>query len=102
MEAHRTGDYETKQMLHEKYSQATYQALLEHIDGFIAQLDKLSAKAEDRQRNIDDHPRLPLILRHNSFVRETFMTVRNRYFGYWSYLMNLLLQNQYCENDDKH
>ena len=33
MEAHRKGDYETKQMLHEKYSQDTYRLLLEHIDG---------------------------------------------------------------------
>ena len=82
MDAHQQGDYATKQMLHEKYYPYTSQALLEHIEDFIAQLDKLSTKATDRQRDLDDHPRLPIILKHNQFVREIFMTVRNRYFGY--------------------
>ncbi|KAL7527524.1 hypothetical protein ACHAXR_001997, partial [Thalassiosira sp. AJA248-18] len=81
MEAHRSGDYETKQMLHEKYYPDTSMLLLKHIDEFIEQLDKLSAKAEARVRDINDHPRLPLILKHNQFVRETFMIVRNNYFG---------------------
>ena len=82
MEAHKSGDYETKQALHESYYPYTSQALLDHIEDFIGQLDKLSMKGEDRVRNIDDHPRLPLILRHNQFVRDTFMMVRNRNFGY--------------------
>lgn len=82
MDAHQQGDYATKQMLHEKYYPYTSQALLEHIEDFIAQLDKLSMKGEERQRNIDDHPRLPLILRHNIFVRETFLQVRMKNFGY--------------------
>ncbi len=82
MEAHNRGDYETKRMLHEKYYPDTSWALLNHINDFLDQLDKLSSKAEERQRNIDDHPRLPLILGHNQFVRDTFMTVRNKYFGY--------------------
>lgn len=82
MEAHRTGDYQTKAMLHEKYSQETSLRLLNHIEEFLAQLDKLSNKAAERQRDIGDHPRLPIILRHNQFVRDIFMTVRNRYFGY--------------------
>ena len=56
--------------------------LLEHIESFIAQLDKLSTKAEDRHRNLDDHPWLPIILSHNALVRTIFLTVRNRYFGY--------------------
>ena len=82
MEAHQSDDYETKQALHESCYPYTSQALLDHIEDFIGQLDKLSMKGDDRIRNIDDHPRLPLILRHNQFVRETFMTVRNKYFGY--------------------
>jgi hypothetical protein len=82
MEAHKRGDYETKRTLHEKYYPDTSRALLEHVNDFLEQLDKLSGKAEERQLNIDDHPRLPLILRHNQFVQDTFMTVRNRYFGY--------------------
>lgn len=82
MEAHKRGDYETKRTLHEKYYPETSSALLEHINDFLEQLDKLSGKADDRQRDINDHPRLPLILRHNQFVQDVFMTVRSRYFGY--------------------
>ena len=82
MEAHEQGNYEQKQMLREQYYAYTSQALLEHIEDFIAQLDKLSLKADERIQNMDDHPRLPLILAHNEFVRTTFLTVRNRYFGY--------------------
>ena len=82
MEAHKRGDYETKRMLHEKYYPDTSRALLDHINDFLELLDKLSGKAEERQRNIDDHPRLPLILKHNQFVRDTFLTVRYKYFGY--------------------
>jgi len=80
--AHQTGDFETKQMLHEKHYPDTSRLLMEHIDGFIQQLDKLSTKAEERGRDLNDHPRLPLILRHNQFVREAFMTVRYQHFGY--------------------
>lgn len=77
--AHMDQDYATKQALHEQYYQDTSMKLLEHIDGFIEQLDKLSEKSVGR--DVHDHPRLPLILRHNEFVRNTFLTVRARYFG---------------------
>jgi len=80
MTSHREGDYQTKQMLHEKYYGETSRLLLEHIEEFLAQLDKLSGKVEGR--SVEEHPRLPLILKHNQFVRDTFLTVRNRYFGY--------------------
>ena len=78
-QAHMNGDYETKQSIHEQYYQETAAILLEHIDGFLHKLDELSAKAHERDMN--DHPRLPLILRHNYFVRNTFLAVRSRYFG---------------------
>ncbi len=82
MEAHRTGDYATKQMLHEKYYEYTSAALLAHLESFLEQLDKLSAKAGERQRDLGDHPRLPLILAHNEFVKQTFLAVRMQNFGY--------------------
>ena len=82
MTAHQTGDYETKAMLHERYSGEVYQLLHDHVEEFLNQLDKLSAKADERRATIDAHPRLPLILRHNQFVREIFMTVRYQNFGY--------------------
>ena len=82
MKSHNEGDYETKQMLHDKYYGETSQLLLNHIEEFLTQLDKLSNKAYDRAREIDDHPRLPLILKHNEFVRQSFLAVRQMYFGY--------------------
>lgn len=80
MTAHGEGDRITKQMLHEKHCHETSRLLLEHIEEFLAQLDKLGQKAQGR--SVEEHPRLPLILRHNQFVREIFLTVRNRVFGY--------------------
>jgi len=78
MKAHMDNDYETKQVLHQQYYQETSLKLLDHIDGFINQLDELSAKSIGR--DVNEHPRLPLILRHNEFVRNTFFAVRARYF----------------------
>ena len=78
MKAHMDGDYETKQILHEQYYPETSAKLLEHIDTFINQLDELSTKSMGR--DVHEHPRLPLILKHNEFVRNTFFTVRARYF----------------------
>ena len=36
--------------------------------------DDLSAKAEGK--SVAEHPRLPIILRHNDFVRQTFLAVK--------------------------
>jgi len=77
--AHMENDFETKQALHEQYYPETSQKLLEHIDDFIHQLDELSSKSMGR--DINEHPRLPLILRHNEFVRNSFLAVRARFFG---------------------
>jgi hypothetical protein len=82
MKAHSESDYDTKQMLHDKYYGETSQMLLNHIEEFLAQLDKLSNKAYERMREVDDHPRLPLIMKHNEFVRQSFIAVRQLYFGY--------------------
>ena len=84
MTAHRTGDYSTKLALHEKYYSKTSSALLAHIDDFLEEIDKLIHKAEtvgvhdpDSPYIKYEHPRLPLIHRHNLFVRETFQAVRD-------------------------
>ena len=86
MNAHRSGDYNAKLALHETYYSATSAALLNHVDTFIEDIDKLIAKAETI--GVDDpnspyiryeHPRLPLIHRHNKAVRETFQAVRDLY-----------------------
>mmetsp|Transcript_17144 Transcript_17144/g.35880 ORF Transcript_17144/g.35880 Transcript_17144/m.35880 type:complete len:479 (+) Transcript_17144:137-1573(+) len=79
MKAHLEEDYATKHELHQQYYPMTSALLLNHIDTFIEQLDKLSQLAEGKDWS--EHPRLPLILKHNQFVRNTFMRVRERFFG---------------------
>ena len=73
-EAHMNGDAETKAMIHTQYSADTIKALQDHVDGFLKQLDTLNNRASNRDINI--FPRLPLIVRHNDFVKETFLTVK--------------------------
>ncbi|KAL7529579.1 hypothetical protein ACHAXR_006344, partial [Thalassiosira sp. AJA248-18] len=80
MKAHKESDYDRKLALHEKYYSATSAALLEHVDGIIADIDAVVKKSEAHPIYVKyEHPRLPLIHRHNEFVRETFSNVRSRY-----------------------
>ena len=78
-QAHMNGDYETKQAMLQEFWPQTSAILLEHIDGFLQQLQELSAKGVGMDLN--EHPRLPLILEHNEFVKNTFLAVRQRYFS---------------------
>jgi len=75
-QAHMSGDAETKQALHQKHSLETVTALKKHVDTFLVQLDELSAKGVGK--DINQHPRLPLILKHNEFVKSTFLKVQER------------------------
>ena len=78
-QAQMNGDYDTKQAIHNQYYPQTSSALLNHIDTFVNQLDALSKKTMGRDPAV--HPRLPLIRKHNDFVRESFLTVRQRLTG---------------------
>ena len=73
-QAHMTGDADTKNAIHEQFFPETLASLRNHVDSFLVQLDELSAKAVGKDFN--EHPRLPLILRHNEFVKDTFLTVK--------------------------
>lgn len=73
-EAHVNGDVDTKNAIHEQYMDKTSAAMKQHVDTFLEQLNVLSAKADGKDWN--EHPRLPLILRHNEFVRATFENVK--------------------------
>ena len=78
-QAHMQGDYATKQSIHEIYTPLTMTKLAEHIDKFLNELDSLEQKGQYGGKvAADDHPRLPLVLRHNQFVRDTFLAVRHK------------------------
>ena len=78
--AHMNSDEETKTAFHQHYWPETSAKLLHHIDSFVQDLDKLAAKTTRTNNDIQQHPRLPLIWKHNDFVRKTFALVRARYF----------------------
>jgi hypothetical protein len=75
-DAHMAGDEATKMSIHEHYYPETLASLQKHVDTFLEQLDQLSEKAVGKDYN--QHPRLPLILRHNQFVKETFLAVKTQ------------------------
>ena len=75
-QAHMNGDVDTKRAYHQQYMYDTSNALKTHVDTFLKQLDELSDKAVGK--DINQHPRLPLILSHNEFVKSTFLTVQQR------------------------
>jgi len=72
--AHMSGDVDTKQAIHQHFYPQTLASLQEHVDAFLNQLDELSAKGAGK--DVSEHPRLPLILKHNAFVKETFLAVK--------------------------
>jgi hypothetical protein len=86
MRAHREGDFSAKLSLHEKYYHVTSAALLEHVEGIIEEIDRVTRKSDAHPEYVKrEHTRLPLIQRHNQFVRETFENVRRRYAPNASY-----------------
>jgi hypothetical protein len=72
--AHTTGDETTKATIHEQFRYQTLSEIKRHVDTFLDSLDTLEKKSYGK--SLEEHPRLPLILRHNQFVRETFMKVQ--------------------------
>jgi hypothetical protein len=44
------------------------------VNTFLLQLEELTKKSIGKDHN--EHPRLPLILKHNAFVKETFLKVK--------------------------
>lgn len=73
-QAHMNGDADTKSAIHQHYFGETAMALQNHCDTFLKLLDELSSKADGK--DVNEHPRLPLILAHNDFVRNTFLAVK--------------------------
>lgn len=73
-EAHMSENAELKAAIHQEFMLETASEIQSHVDTFLKQLDELSAKGEGK--DINEHPRLPLILRHNEFVKQTFLNVK--------------------------
>eukprot|EP00985_Skeletonema_marinoi_P017012 scaffold9252_cov160-Skeletonema_marinoi.AAC.3 len=78
-QAHMSGDEGTKASYHDQYFAQTYKSITSHVDYILNELDELGigletqiAQGQDKKR----HPRLPLIMRHNEFVKGTFDNVR--------------------------
>ncbi|CAJ1921721.1 unnamed protein product [Cylindrotheca closterium] len=69
-----SSDEATKGQFHNQYWEYTKAALEEHVDGLLLDLEELSAKA--KSYDIRTHPRVPVILQHNEFVRNTFWQVK--------------------------
>lgn len=70
------GDTATKSAYHQQYLGETMSKLKKHVDDFLASLDELSMKAAGK--DLSQHPRLPLIVAHNDFVRQTFLRVKEQ------------------------
>lgn len=69
-----SGDVDTKSSYHGQYFPYTLEALKKHVDDTLKELDDLSGKA--RTKDPATHPRVPVILQHNEFVKSTFLAVK--------------------------
>ena len=70
------GDIDLKRAIHRDFMFETATELKNHVDTFLTSLDVLSAKGVGKDLN--EHPRLPLIMAHNEFVKVTFQNVKAR------------------------
>jgi len=74
-EAHMTGDVETKGQIHQFYLAQTSSALLEHVNDMLQELQECAETMDEGGMGLT-HENLPMIRRHNDFVRQTFLKVK--------------------------
>ncbi len=74
-EAHINGNEATKAGIHEQFRYKMLSVIKKHVNTFLEALDMLEKKSYGR--SVEEHPRLPLILRHNQFVKQTFLKVQS-------------------------
>lgn len=70
----KTNDEGTKQAFHGQYFQYTLQAVREHVNSILRDVENLTQKAYSYDLNT--HPRVPVIVAHNELVRNTFINVK--------------------------
>lgn len=74
-EAHMNGDEATKAQIHEQFRYEVMKEILDHCNTFLKSLEALEKKSEGK--SFDQHPRLPVILQHNEWVKQTFLKVKS-------------------------
>lgn len=73
------GDEATKQSYHQQYFPQTLAELQKHVNFLVNELDELEIGADTQMRLGKDstrHPRLPLLMRHNAWVKNIFELVQ--------------------------
>mmetsp|Transcript_12876 Transcript_12876/g.27335 ORF Transcript_12876/g.27335 Transcript_12876/m.27335 type:complete len:465 (+) Transcript_12876:87-1481(+) len=78
-QAHMMGDDATKQGYHNQYFSQTFAELQRHVNHILNEVEELGIGLEtqvDQGKDRERHPRLPLLMRHNEFVKNTFELVQ--------------------------
>lgn len=75
----KTNDEGTKQNYLNQYFPYVLDAMKQHVDGILHDIDVLSNKAQSY--NINTHPRVPVILAHNNLVKDTFLRVQQQLYN---------------------
>jgi hypothetical protein len=74
--AHATDDEATKRAHHERCLPKTLATLRKHVDYLVNELEELSENSW--RKDVQRHPRLPLLMRHNEFVKGIFERVQQQ------------------------
>lgn len=69
-----TGDEALKQQYHDQYFATTLKALQQHVDYLVTELEELSENSW--RKDLTRHPRFPLLMKHNQFVKQIFESVQ--------------------------
>jgi hypothetical protein len=78
-QTHLSGDETAKQGYREKHFAQIHGALDQHVNYILDELDELEIGLETQMSiglNAHRHPRLPLLMSHNEFVKNTFQLVQ--------------------------
>mmetsp|Transcript_26622 Transcript_26622/g.56251 ORF Transcript_26622/g.56251 Transcript_26622/m.56251 type:complete len:443 (+) Transcript_26622:135-1463(+) len=74
-QAHLMGDEATKSNYHNQYFPQTLAAIQQHVNYVLNELEELGVWQRTKM-DTALHPRLPLIMKHNEFVKNTFQLVQ--------------------------
>ena len=75
----KTNDEDTKQNFLNQYFPYVLDAVKNHVDGILQDIDVLTNKAQSY--NIQTHPRVPVIVAHNNLVKDTFQKVQQQLYN---------------------